>query len=116
MFEESLNKHLSTFNTSPILFVGSGMSRRYLGLETWSDLLKKMVNELNLPKPFEYYYSISDHNLPQIASNVGNDFNEIWWSTVQFSQSRSEYSELAQSKFSPLKYEICKYLVGITNV
>lgn len=116
MFEEDLNKHLSTFNTSPILFVGSGMSRRYLGLETWSDLLKKMVNELNLPKPFEYYYSISDHHLPQIASNIGNDFNEIWWSTDQFSESREDYSEIAQSKFSPLKYEICKYLTGITNV
>ena len=111
MFQEEFKKHITKFRTSPFLFVGSGMSRRYLELETWDALMKKMASKLNLPKPYEYYKSNANNYLPGVASIMGRDFNDIWWTDDNFEKSRNIYSSFAQSTYSPLKYEICKYLI-----
>jgi hypothetical protein len=110
MFQEELFTHLKTFNTSPFLFVGSGLSRRYAKLETWSALLDKMVMELKLSKPFAYYSSTANSDLTVLASLMGEEFNEQWWTEERFSASRDAYASLAKSKNSALKYEISRYI------
>ena len=45
-FKKSLNEHFKKFTASPFLFVGSGMSRRYLGAENWEELLKRFCELL----------------------------------------------------------------------
>ncbi|NMT18501.1 hypothetical protein HKA99_29605, partial [Vibrio parahaemolyticus] len=49
----------------PFLFLGSGFSRRYLGLEDWKGLLNRFCVA---GKPFEYYLASADGNYPKIAS------------------------------------------------
>lgn len=110
MFQEEFKKHITGFSTSPFLFIGSGMSRRYIDLETWEKLLRQMANTLELPKRFEYYLSNAHSELPMVASLMGKDFNDVWWTSDNFSESRNEYAENAKSKFSPIKYETCRYL------
>ncbi len=112
MFQEDFSKHISQFSTSPFLFVGSGMSRRYINLETWGALLVRMSKELSLNKPFEYYVSNAGSDLPKVATLMGKDFNEVWWTSEAFAASRAEYATHAKSTYSPLKFEICKHLIG----
>lgn len=76
-FQEKLNEHLSRFNTSSFLFVGSGFSRRYYGLPIWETLLIEMISRLSLSKPYEYYRSNSSGSLPLVASMMGKEFNSI---------------------------------------
>lgn len=106
MFSEQLKQHISKFSTSPFLFVGSGFSRRYLGLPTWELLLTEICTDLMLSKPYNFYKSNADSKLPKVASIIGNEFNEIWWSSDAFIESRKKFSDLAESRFSPLKYEV----------
>ena len=40
-FEEKLIRHLKKSNTAPFLFIGSGFSRRYLGLEDWKRITQE---------------------------------------------------------------------------
>ncbi|MDF4223017.1 SIR2 family protein [Maribacter sp. M208] len=108
MFEEEFKKHISKFSTSPFLFIGSGFSRRYLGLPTWELLLMEICKELGLTKPYNFYKSNADSKLPKVASIIGEDFNEIWWSGEKFEVSRKQFSAIAETKYSPLKFEVAK--------
>lgn len=114
-FKESLTDHLSKFSTAPYLFVGSGLSRRYLNFPTWIDLFKSIVTELKLDKPFEYYLSNSNGDYPRIATLIGEDLNDLWWNEERFEDSRNDFKHLAINKQSILKYEITKYLLKLNN-
>ena len=109
-FQEQLNTHLSKFNTSPFLFVGSGFSRRYYGLPTWEALLMEMIDRLSLTKPYEYYKSNSNGSLPQVASMMGEEFNSTWWTSDAFNESRIDHQKDIKTKFCPIKLEITRYL------
>ena len=114
-FKDSFSKHLNSFSTAPYLFIGSGLSRRFLGVPTWLDLFKNILSTLGLPKPYEYYLSNSESNLPLMATLISEDLFELWWKEERFSLSRDEFKHLATSKQSILKFEITKYLVNLTN-
>ncbi|MDT0685574.1 SIR2 family protein [Autumnicola psychrophila] len=116
MFKEELKEHFSKFNTSPFLFIGSGFSRRYMGLPCWEDLLKESCANLGLSKPFNYYKSNANSNLPRVASLMGKDFNSVWWESESFVDSRTEFEDKAQTEYSPLKYEISKRIRGEGNL
>ena len=109
-FKEEFSGHLKKFSTSPFLFVGSGISRRFINLETWAALLSKMCASLGISKPYEYYSSNANGRLPKVASLIGKDFNEIWWGDEKYKTSRDEYASLAKSSYSPFKYEISRQL------
>ncbi|MBD0726495.1 hypothetical protein B6A10_15075 [Flavobacterium sp. L1I52] len=108
IFINQFKEHITKFSTSPFLFIGSGFSRRYLGLPTWELLLMEVCEELKLPKPYNFYKSNADSQLPKIASLIGNEFNEIWWSSPEFKSSRKDFEAVAETKYSPLKYEVAK--------
>ncbi|WP_319501912.1 SIR2 family protein [uncultured Draconibacterium sp.] len=110
-FKEDLIKHFQQFNTAPFLFIGSGFSRRYINLETWSDLIATIIEEISNAKPYEYYQSKTGSNNAQIASLVAEELHERWWTEKRFEESRAEFkSEAAKSEQAPLKYEISKYI------
>lgn len=116
MFIENFTKHISTFSTSPFLFIGSGFSRRYLGLPTWELLLMELCEDLKLNKPYNYYKSNADSKLPKIATIIGEEFNDVWWSSSDYGESRDAFEALATTKFSPLKYEVAKKIDSKTDL
>ncbi|GFR38534.1 hypothetical protein PRECH8_18300 [Insulibacter thermoxylanivorax] len=69
--EKKLTEHLNNFESAPFLFVGSGFSRRYLGLEDWHGLLRKFASFND--KPYEYYLSSTeDGAAEQVATLLAN--------------------------------------------
>ena len=77
---------ISKFNTTPFLFVGSGMTRRYLGLPDWKGLLKHFAEIVhndefaynsyeNLAKSMECKAGI----MPKIADLIQKDFDQKWF-------------------------------------
>ncbi|EGR0306808.1 SIR2 family protein [Vibrio sp. Vb2110] len=91
----------------PFLFLGSGFSRRYLGLEDWKGLLNRFCVA---GKPFEYYLASADGNYPKIASLLAKDFNEYWWTAPQYSASVERYKSKIVDQTSALRIEIANYL------
>lgn len=116
MFKNEFREHLSKFETSPFLFIGSGFSRRYMETDTWKDLLQNMTSQLKLSKPFNFYKSKANSSLPEVASLIGKEFNQIWWEEDDFIQSKKDFSEETINVYSPFKYEISKYIKEQKNI
>lgn len=101
-------EHLRQFHTAPFLFVGSGIPRRYLGIDDWTGLLRRMSALTD--RPFEYYRASGDGKEPQIATEIAKDLHPKWWDADQFAGSREAFKADAKNRESALKIEIAKYI------
>ena len=75
----TIQEVVARFNTTPFLFAGSGVTRRYYGLPDWVGLLKHFANIINKDAfAYQYYENkASDlegmtEKLPLIASYIEN--------------------------------------------
>jgi hypothetical protein len=102
-----LENHLNMIPTGAFLFVGSGLSRRYLDLETWSDLLRRFCIG---KREFEFYLSTADGQLPKAATALSKDFHKLWWTEPQFAASRENYKTKVTKNSHALKTEIAQYI------
>lgn len=113
-FKETFTEHLKKFQTAPFLFIGSGLSRRYLNLENWEGLLRKYSQLTG--KDFEYYLSAANSNFPKIATNIAEDFFDIWWENSEYDLNRKKFKSLhAKDRKSPLKIEISNYFSNLKD-
>lgn len=114
---EKLKEIFKSFDTAPVLFIGAGLSRRYLGLGNWETLLREMAkltrdNEL----AYEMYSRRAKNEgfkvgeLQKIAELIEHDLSNVWYDQPKFEQSRKLYKDLAIAGVSPLKIEIAKYI------
>lgn len=98
---------------SPVLFAGSGLSRRYAGAENWEGLLRHFA--AMTVRPYEYYRSKGNSDLPAVATEIAEAFANIWWDSAQFQESRRKYAASMPTRESPLKTEVAIYLSGLAE-
>ena len=115
-------KKLHLTKAPPILFVGSGLSRRYLSTPSWDGLLKMFAEKIDdNPLAYEMYYSEAssmEHPFginPKVAELIEKDFNKKWYRDDEFSESRKKFAHLAKEKCSPFKIEIAEYFTKISD-
>ncbi|MGJ9381857.1 SIR2 family protein [Salipaludibacillus sp. CF4.18] len=85
--EESMDELLDCIKKMqcrPILFVGSGLSRRYMEAPSWKGLLQQIVDENPLiDSPLEYYIMNTringKENLPEVAKHLVDDYFKFAW-------------------------------------
>jgi hypothetical protein len=105
---DELVAHLARSRSAPFLFVGSGVSRRYLGLETWEGLLRRFAEMT--PRPYAYYLTSGDGNLASVASALADAFHELWWTEDRFEESRRLFGDRVTTRESPLKVEVARHV------
>ncbi len=103
----ALREIFDSHAAAPFLFVGSGFSRRYLGLEDWAGLLTRFCAPI---KDFAYYRAKAGNNLPLAAAYMSDDYYEWWWNADETKESREKYAAAVNDKSEPLKIEMAKYL------
>ncbi|MCJ0899170.1 SIR2 family protein [Rhodococcus sp. ARC_M13] len=77
IFRRNLAAHLAGFTASPILFVGSGVSRRYLDMPDWQSLLTELAALTE--REYSYYRSTASDDLPKIAELLVEPLKEKLW-------------------------------------
>ena len=103
--------HLKKFNTNPYFFIGSGLSRRYIALPTWEQLLRNFFVTTGITEEFEYFQSMSHGDLPLLATNISKAFFEIWWKNEKYKGSRESFKVLAkEGKDMPFKIEVADFV------
>lgn len=104
---EKLIEIFKTRPAGPFLFLGSGFSRRYLGLENWRGLLERFCLA---GKPFEYYLASANGDYPAVATLLARDFNKVWWESPGYEKSVERFKAKVVDETSALRIEICNYL------
>jgi len=103
---EKIRLSLKSKQNQPVLFVGSGLSRRYLGIPDWHGLLSE-VSKLN-PRLRDYnYYRQSGRSQEDIGQVFANEFYEWGWE-----EGRSHFSEEMFSSSSGTKSSFFKFAVA----
>ncbi len=108
---------VNKFNTTPFLFVGSGMTRRYLNLPDWKSLLEHFAYEV---KKTDFAYSIYENRakkfecpvglLPKIAELIQREYDEKWFSNEVKRTVDENVQQQVRNGLSPFKAEIASYI------
>lgn len=120
----TLQEVVARFNTTPFLFAGSGITRRYYGLPDWVGLLTHFANKVkNDPFAYRYYENKASEahdtteKLPLVASYIEKDFNDAWFNNDEGIRSGAEAVRNAvASGVSPFKAEISEYIASLSTV
>jgi len=79
--QDSIDECLQNMGCQPILFIGSGISRRYFSGPSWEELLQVLAEECPLiDKPFAYYKQ-SYKPFDKIGSIFSEYYKEWAWSS-----------------------------------
>ena len=84
----TLQEIVSRFPTTPFIFAGSGVTRRYYGLPDWNSLLLHFAEIVRGGDAFALRYYENEleegipakDKLPAMASLIEKDFNALWLS------------------------------------
>jgi hypothetical protein len=108
--QDQLTAHLKKFSAAPFLFVGSGLSRRYIGTEDWAGLLRHFATLTG--RPYDYFLSKADGRFPHVATAIAESFYEIWWNRDEYAERRDAYAGRVLTSESPLKIEVAEYIAA----
>ena len=121
----TIDEIVSRFSTTPFLFVGSGLTRRYLNLPDWKGLLRHFAERIrndefayssyeNLAKGMECKAGI----LPKVAELIQKDYDQKWFADATIRTVEGEALNLIHNGISPFKVELANYLkmLAIPNV
>ncbi len=114
---------VKNFNSTPFLFIGSGLSMRYLGLPKWNELLTIFAKRIN-NDDFSYNSYENDAKtfdlkaglLPKIAELIELDFNKKWFKEPSFRQLDTDYLSYVKAGTSPFKAEIAMYIKNNSHI
>lgn len=107
-FASLLSKNLESRPFMPYLFLGSGISRRYLALPNWEQLLRIFAAEAGLD--FDYLNASHNHELPRVASEIAAAFHEKWWNDDVYADQRNRHKEDVSDREGALKVAVSEWL------
>jgi len=102
----------ATIKHLPFLFIGSGLSRRYMNLPNWEDLLRLFASKIHPDNPLalEVFSSkVPDRNWPVVSSLIEQEFNALWLTDPEYKKQRKTYANAIKSGISPFKLELASY-------
>lgn len=113
----TIKEIIGKFNTTPFLFVGSGMTRRYLDLPDWKGLLKYFAETIrNDDFAYSYYENQAKAMgcragiMPKIAEMIQRDYDQKWFSDVSIRTIDNEEQKRIHGGLSPFKAELANYI------
>jgi hypothetical protein len=112
--QDAIKELLSEYECQPILFVGSGFSKRYFNGPNWADLLKFGFASLaDGASSFDYFRQKHDDDLALVGTALSEKVFEWAWKEGR-SFFPAEYFESRTNKDSFVKFLLCDHMRKIT--
>lgn len=109
-FRDLLLERLQQHTALPFMFIGSGLSRRYLGIPDWEGMLRKFTEQIGID--FDYLISSASNDLPRAASILAKDFHPRWFKDEQYEDQRRKYKNAVRDREAPLKVAVAEYMAS----
>lgn len=103
--KESLYQHLKS-SPAPLLFIGSGIARRYAKTADWEGLLRIFAEKADVD--YSKQNARANGVKPKVASVIAQSFFDVWWEDPEYSQSVINNPE-PDNEESPFKIEVANY-------
>lgn len=108
---EKWQEIVRSFPTIPYLFIGSGITRRYLNLPDWENLLRCFTERVSQDKfKYESYKSITSDKKEKIGEILEVEFNKKWFDDESFRTAAPEIDEFVKAGASPFKAEVSYFI------
>lgn len=114
---------VANFSTTPFLFLGSGITRRYYNLPDWKGLLEHFAREV---RNDDFAYSAYENRaakmgnpvglLPKVAELIQTDYDEKWFADASIRTVDDDIMNQIKDGLSPFKAEIASYIMRNSNV
>ncbi|MET3684448.1 hypothetical protein ABID56_002585 [Alkalibacillus flavidus] len=105
---------LNEMGTQPVLFVGSGLSKRYFNSPNWIELLQWLQNECSYIPHEVGYYLQGDYQLEEIGTEFSQYYRKWAWDGKE--RFPEELFHPYVEKSSYIKYKIKEYFESITPI
>ncbi len=112
-----LSDIINKFNTTPFLFAGSGLTRRYYNLPDWKSLLEVFASKVSDDEFAYIAYENKARSIgteagiyPKIAELIERDFNELWFKKPEIRRVNDRYLKSIKAGVSPFKAEIAMFI------
>lgn len=111
--EQIVGNLLGNFDCQPVLFVGSGLSRRYLGTPDWEGALRYSLDQINQSNvTFDYLRQKHSNDLTLIGSEIAELIFEWAWSDGKDRFPEEIFTTESKSIF--LKFLLAEHLSAAT--
>lgn len=115
---DTVHSLLNKANKAPFLFIGSGISRRYMGTEDWEGLLAWVCEKVGPPmKPLYVYRELARNELPDsqvpyplMARLMSADFLQSLGNPPMAEWAERHREDFEQRGISPFKVFLCDHL------
>lgn len=110
----SVRELIHDFECQPILFIGSGFSRRYFDAPDWHSLLRAVLEKVSSDtSKYDYFHQKYSGDPIEIGSNIAQIVFEWAWSDGR-SYFPDELFDISRPADSFLKYMCCEHIRTIT--
>jgi hypothetical protein len=120
---ERIHSIIDQYRTAPFLFVGTGLSRRYLGADDWESLLRRYAEETD--QSFGVFLSKAKREVdneendaelyPEVGSLIDEAFFDVWHDSEKYAEDRERLESENSLPTSPLKYEVAKDIRDLSD-
>ena len=110
--KDNLSEVFSNFQNLPFLFIGSGVSRRYMGTPGWEQLLEQYAEKVHPDNPLAlklFEEQVETGNWPKVTSAIEKAYNSQWLSENKYAGERDRYAQQVKDGASPFKLSLAEY-------
>jgi hypothetical protein len=110
--KHSYRELFSTLKHLPFLFIGSGISRRYLKLPNWEELLRHFAAKVHPTNPLAlevFVHRAGGKGWPAVSTLIEAEFNALWLTSPDYEKQRAEHQESVKAGVSPFKLELAAF-------
>lgn len=108
----NINECITDMECQPILFLGSGISKRYFGAPNWDELLKILTESCLSAKKYGYYKQTFGSCI-EISTKLADVYKEWAWAEGEKEFSKEFFSEVYKSDIF-IKSKIVDFFESIT--